>query len=153
MVTLEGLLSTQRDALTDAEETTAQLRADLALAQAQARQYESAAGAQAQQAREAERTAARRARELEVAEAQRRGLETKTLSLEVRSWSWHRSWVTYTCGGVSQLPKRWGARCDGHYESHDFFRTHLKTFQTVFLAAMRQRAAGAAHLRAGGRPA
>ena len=90
-MTLEGILSTQRNALTDAEETAAQLRADLALAQAQARQYESAAGAQAQLAREAERTAARRARELEVVEAQRRGLETKALSLEVRTWSQHSS--------------------------------------------------------------
>ena len=105
-MTLEGILSTQRNALTDAEETAAQLRADLALSQAQARQHEAAAGAQARQAREAERTAVRRARELEVAEAQRRGLETKALSLEVRSWSCHRSWLQYTCVGVSQLPKR-----------------------------------------------
>ena len=89
MVTLEGILSTQRNALTDAEETAAQLRADLALSQAQARQHEAAAGAQAQLAREAERTAVRRSRELEVAEAQRRGLEAKALSLEVRTWSWH----------------------------------------------------------------
>ena len=68
----------------DAEETAAQLRAELALAQAQARQHEAAAGMQTQLAREAKRTTARRARELELTETQRRGLEMKALSLEVR---------------------------------------------------------------------